>query len=80
MNRELRELDGIYFRVKRNDKWQSICFTDMTEDEIDGMFTGRSYDADWWKSIAMHLRDCIREMGEQFDIKGEVVKNELVER
>ena len=28
-----RELCGIYFRVKRNGKYENICFTDMTEIE-----------------------------------------------
>lgn len=26
-------LDTIYFRVKRNGKWQNICCTDLTADE-----------------------------------------------
>ena len=30
-----RDLDGIYFRVKRDDRWQNICFSDMTDEEID---------------------------------------------
>jgi len=28
-----RELCGIYFRVKRDGKYENICFTDMTEEE-----------------------------------------------
>ena len=28
-------LDGVYFRVKRNGKWDNICFSDLTEDEQD---------------------------------------------
>ena len=28
-----RNLDGVYFRVKRYDKWQNICFTDLTNEE-----------------------------------------------
>ena len=30
-----RNLDGIYFRIKRNNKYESICFSDLTEDEMD---------------------------------------------
>ena len=30
---EFRNLDGVYFRVQRNNKWQSICFSDLTEEE-----------------------------------------------
>ncbi len=28
-----RELDGIYYRVQREGKWESVCLTDMTEEE-----------------------------------------------
>ena len=27
-------LDGVYFRVKRDDRWQNICFTDLTDEEL----------------------------------------------
>lgn len=27
------DLDGVYFRVNRNDKWESICFSDLMEEE-----------------------------------------------
>ena len=62
-----RGLDGIYFRVKRDGKFENVCFTDMTEDEINAKLKYR--DAEWWKGVAMHLRECIRNMGEQFDIR-----------
>lgn len=29
-----RNLDGAYFRIERDGKWQSICFSDLTEDEM----------------------------------------------
>ena len=28
-----RNLDGTYFRIKRNDKCENVCFSDMTRDE-----------------------------------------------
>lgn len=28
-----RNLDGVYFRVKRNGKWDNICFSDLSETE-----------------------------------------------
>lgn len=31
---EFRDLDGSYFRVRRNGKWQSIPFSDLTEAEM----------------------------------------------
>ena len=62
-----RELDGVQFRVQRAGKWQSICFSDLTEEEREKVCEGRS--AEWLKSLAYHLADCIKEIGKQFDIK-----------
>ena len=61
-----RELDGVCFRVARDGKWQPICFSDLTAAEREKVCEGRS--AEWLKSLAYHLADCIKEIGEQFDI------------
>ena len=34
-------LDGIYFRVKRDGKWQSLCVSDLTPEEL------KSVTKDW---------------------------------
>ena len=61
-----RNLDGIYFRIKRNNKYESICFSDLTEDEMDEILKDR--DVKWLKSLAKMLGRTIREIGNQFDI------------
>ena len=63
---EKRELDGAYFRVERNGKWESVCFTDLTSDERDEVCEGRT--AEWLKSMVDVLADKVREIGDQFDI------------
>ena len=63
-----RELDGVYFRVGRDGKWQNICFTDLTEEEIETVVGERS--TEWWKSSALILKGVINGIGEQFDIVG----------
>ena len=63
-----RNLDGCYFRVKRDDKWQSICFSDLTPDERDELFDGKEKPAEWWKSLAYHLGDCLKNVGDTLDI------------
>ena len=35
-------LDGVYFRVKRDDKWQNICFTDLTDEETNTILKDRT--------------------------------------
>lgn len=61
-----RNLDGIYFRIKRNNKYESICFSDLTEDEMDEILKDR--DIKWLKSLVKMLGRTIREIGNQFDI------------
>ena len=63
-----RELDGVYFRVERDGKWQNICFTDLTEEEIETVVGERS--TEWWKSLALILKGVINDIGEQFNIVG----------
>ena len=50
-----RNLDGCYFRVKRDGQWErcSIC---------DGK------DAVWLRSLAYHLADCLKDIGEFYNI------------
>jgi hypothetical protein len=64
---EFRELDGVYFRVKRNDKWQNICFSDLTETEMDEMLNGRN--EEWLKSLCKILGQTLRRIGDMFDIR-----------
>ena len=63
-----RELDGVYFRVERDGKCQNICFTDLTEEEIETVVGERS--TEWWKSLALILKGVINDIGEQFNIVG----------
>ena len=72
-----RNLDGVYFRVKRDGKWQNICYSDMTTDERDEIARKRAehatpeQQAQWWRSMADILADALYDMGERFGIVGE---------
>ena len=61
-----RELDGCFFRVERDGKWQSICFSDLTEEERD--YVTNCKNEKWLKSLCNHLANCLRELGDEFDI------------
>lgn len=63
-----RQLDRCFFRVERDGKWQNICFSDLTEEERNKMTEGRN--AEWLKSLCFHLADCLKEVGNTFDIVG----------
>ena len=61
-----RDLDGIYFRVKRNNRWESVCFSDLTDEEMDKVLEGRT--ADWLKNTCKILGKTIRSIGDSLDI------------
>lgn len=60
-----RNLDGVYLRIQRDGKHQSICFSDLTEDEREEL---PRKSLEWWRGLAYHLADSLKEVGEQFDI------------
>ena len=41
MTTTVYDLDGIYFRVERDGKWQSLCVSDLTPEEL------KSVTKDW---------------------------------
>lgn len=61
-----RNLDGCYFRVKREGKWQNVCFTDLTHEERNKVLEGRS--AEWLKSLCVYLADVLRGIGDALDL------------
>lgn len=38
-----RDLDNVYFRVKRGKHWESICFSDLSDEEMDKVLEWRDY-------------------------------------
>lgn len=78
MGIEKRNLDGAFFRVKRDGKWQSICFSDLTDEEMDKVLNGQT--TVWLKSLCKHLAETIRRIGDKFDscynVKGEEEEHE----
>lgn len=66
MARTKRNLDGAYFRVKRGDKYENVCFSDMELYEIDEVCRDRP--AEWWKALALHLKERLNTIGDTFDI------------
>lgn len=77
MQRVLHDMDGIYYRVKRDGRWMSICFSDMTEQErnsyvaeVAGQLSPEEQ-ARYWKSIANTLANQLYAVGEQLGIRVE---------
>lgn len=61
-----RNLDGIYFRVQRDGKWENACFSDLTQEEMERVMKNR--DVDWLKSMCIQLGKMIRRIGDELDI------------
>lgn len=61
-----RNLDGVYFRVKRDEKWQNLCFSDLTEEERNEVMNGR--DEKWLRSLCNILANTLKNIGDQLDI------------
>ncbi len=63
-----RNLDGVYFRVKRNKEWQNVCFSDLTREEKEDVCRDRS--VEWLKELAFVMADTIKSIGDYFDLIG----------
>jgi len=63
-----RNLDGCYFRIERDGKWQNICFSDLNMAERDKVMEGKS--VEWLKSLCRHLADQITMIGAQLNLVG----------
>lgn len=61
-----RNLDGIYLRVKRDGKWQSICLSDMTREELEETLNPER--GEWLKGAVIHLAMMLRAVGDKFNI------------
>ena len=64
-----RNLDGIYFRVERDGKWQTLCFSDLTEDEQRKVLKDKS--PDFVLQMALNMAARLREVGDKFDLQCE---------
>lgn len=65
-NRILRNLDNAYFRMKINNKWRDVCFSDMTKDEQDEIMKDKN--EIWLKKTCKALAKSLRKIGDEFDI------------
>ena len=61
-----RNLDGVYFRVQRDGKWDNVCFSDLTDEEKIEVMKDRN--TEWFKSMCIILANTIRKIGDEFDI------------
>lgn len=61
-----RNLDGIYLRIKRDGKWQPVCLSDMTQEELEENLHAER--GEWLKGAIKHLVTIIQQIGDEYDI------------
>lgn len=63
-----RNLDGCFFRVRRGEKYEDLCFTDLTCDEQETVLKDRS--PEFIVGLALHLAEVLRKIGDKFNLRG----------
>lgn len=61
-----RDLDGVYFRVERDGKFDSVCFSDLTDGQMREVLKGHSKEQ--LREMCVILGKRIREIGDQLGI------------
>lgn len=75
-----RRLDGFFFRVERNGKWENICFSDLTEEEQRRIIEHK--DKFWLQELCIGLAKTIKSIGDDIDIyreSGEDYEDDICE-
>ena len=62
-----RDLDGYYFRVKTDNGFEDICFSDLTTEQMDEVLEDK--DPLWLRQLCKGLAETIKEIGDTFDIE-----------
>lgn len=69
MNPQERNLSGIYTRIKRDGKYQSVDLTDMTPEELAEYLDERGMDCNFLKRLVQNLIEVVQEIADKFDIE-----------
>lgn len=62
----IRNLDGVYYRVKRADKWTNLCYSDLTQAERDEVTA--QYTLLQMRRLANLMADALHRVGDDLDI------------
>lgn len=69
MKQQERNLSGIYARVKRDGKYQSIDITDMTPEELTEFLNSKEMSVDYLARLVQNLVETIQIIADKFDIE-----------
>ena len=60
MTNKVYDLDGIYFRVEHDGKWQSLCVSDLTPEELKSVT--KDWDCNQLTVVAKELSCTVKEL------------------
>ena len=72
-----RNLDGVYFRIKRGEKWENICWTDLTNEER--ALVSKDRPIEWWQGLTEILTNVIVDIGNQLDLYASIATEQAKE-
>lgn len=64
---KIRDMDGVYFRVKRDGGYHAVCWSDLTDGEREQMGEGRPLE--WWREMALIMTRQLRYVGDELDLE-----------
>ena len=64
-----RNLSGIYTRIKRDGKYQTIDITDMTPEELEEFLNKEGLTIEYFRRLTQNLIEVIQEIADKFDIE-----------
>lgn len=65
-----RHLDGIYLRIERNGKFQAVCLSDMTREELEANLDPSR--GEWLKGAVIHLARTLSDIGKMLDLEAKI--------
>ena len=69
MKPQERNLSGIYVRIKRDGKFQSVDHTDMTPEELEEFLNKEGLAIEYFRRLTQNLIEVIQEIADKFDIE-----------
>lgn len=64
-----RNLSGIYTRIKRDGKFQSVDLADMTPEELEEFLNKEDLTIEYFRRLTKNLIEVVQEIADKFDIE-----------
>lgn len=64
-----RNLSGIYTRIKRDGKYQTVDLADMTPEELEEFLNKEDLTIEYFRRLTQNLIEVIQEIADKFDIE-----------